>query len=101
MSGGVSRGSTGETMSDTKIIVSSTARQHGFGSYPYKWVSHLTPEERAHIRAGGIVVFRSHPAGGNHGTTWRMAVCKRGGRLVPRVPPDRIVAILDSAAGER
>lgn len=80
-----------------EVLISSTAVQHGFGSYPYKWVSHLTPEERAYVKSGGYVVFRSRPAGGNHGTTWRMAYSIRG-KLVPRVPPPSVLAVLDAPA---
>lgn len=84
-----------EEYAGNTVLISSTAVQHGFGRYPYKWVSHLTPEERAHVKAGGYVVFRSRPAGGNRGTTWRMAYSIRGGKLVPRVPPPSVLATLE------
>jgi hypothetical protein len=38
-------------------IISTTGEVHGWGSHPYKWVSYLTPDERAAVRRGSLVVF--------------------------------------------
>ena len=68
-----------------RAIFSETAEQHGYGSDPWKWVSHMTPDERAFARAGGTVVFRAERlSGGNHGTVWRKALVN-GQRFLPRV----------------
>ena len=73
-----------------KIMISTTARQQGFGSDRWKSVSGLTAEERDAARSGALVLFQgSRRSGGNHGTCWRKAVPSRGGwtgRFMPRVP---------------
>lgn len=39
------------------MIISTTARSHGYGRDPYKWCSGLTPEERAAVKRGETVVY--------------------------------------------
>lgn len=74
------------------VIVSQTAEQHGFGSDPYKWVSHMTKEERHLVKQGGTVLFASSRlSGGNNGTFWRKVKYAKG-RYFPRVPDKTLVA---------
>jgi hypothetical protein len=68
----------------TMDIISATAEQHGFGSDPYKWVSGLTDDERAAVRAGKPVYFRSRPCADSP-AGWRVAVY-RDKRYLPRCP---------------
>lgn len=44
----------------TQAIVSEKGEIHGRGSDPYKWVSHLTADERSAVRAGHPVLIRDH-----------------------------------------
>lgn len=67
-------------------MISDTARQTGFGKARFKRVSGLTPEEREYAKGGGIVLFRSHPAGGRHGTIWRVVRYVPNFGFIPRVP---------------
>lgn len=79
-----------------KIQISSTGKVHGYGSDLFKWVSRLTPEERAAVRAGKVVAVRadrpSHPSSPNR-TFWRVVVC-RAGRFSSRVPSTEIISAL-------
>jgi hypothetical protein len=78
------------------ILVSATAVQRGAGTDRYKSVRFLTSAERAHVRAGGIVLFRSdYLSGGSYGTYWRMAVDHGRFGFVPRVPTDEMIAIVE------
>ncbi len=76
------------------IVVSRTGRGHGWGSDPWKWVSQLTPEERAAVRDGHVVLIAGcPPIGGAWGTTLRQVLFD-GGRYVHRVPSrDTLVAV--------
>lgn len=52
------------------ILFSESGEVHGYGSERYKWVSHLTPSERAAVKSGEVVVIveGSRPSGGGNGT---------------------------------
>ena len=69
------------------IITSETGVAHGFGSAKYKWVSHLTAEEREHVKNGTatVLVTDCPPCGGGNGRgcTTRKVVY-RSGRYVHR-----------------
>ncbi len=68
------------------MIISNTAIQRGFGKDKWKRVINLTTEEKAIIRAGESVYFRSTAlSGGNHGTHWRRVEVYRDD-FYPRVP---------------
>ena len=77
------------------VRISPTAVQRGFGRDRYKIVSFLSPEDREHARAGGLVLFKSsRRSGGNHGTYWRVARPGSGGRFYPRVPtPEQLATV--------
>ena len=78
------------------VVVSITAVQRGFGSDRFKKVVFLTKSERAHIRAGGTVAFRSERlSGGNSGTYWRIIVDHGQYGMQPRVPNAELLKILD------
>lgn len=71
------------------LVVSTTAKLRGeYSSIPR--VSFLTPEEREHARAGGVILFRSHVPSARGGY-WRQAVV-RADRFGPRVPTVDMVA---------
>lgn len=76
------------------IIISKTGEVHGYGSDPYKWVSHLTKEEREAVRAGRVVLVKAGRKSkcGPGGTYWRQAVATPWGRIVQRVPPADVLA---------
>jgi hypothetical protein len=44
-----------------KTLISKTATINGWGSSKYKSVTHLTSEERTHIRNGGLVLVQYLP----------------------------------------
>ena len=82
------------------VIFSGSAEQHGYGTDRWKRVVNMTPEERAHVRAGGIVLFEADRlSGGNHGTYLRMAVDHGRYGFVPRVPHSGIVEIHHNSSG--
>lgn len=64
--------------------ISETATQHGFGRDPWKWVSGLTREERARVRAGNPVWFAGRPCNDSP-SGWRVAIYRHG-RYIPRCP---------------
>lgn len=82
------------------IIISETGEVHGYGSDPYKWVSHLTAEERAAVRAGQVVLVRAGRKSSRaaSGTYWRQAVATPWGRIVHRVPSAEILAAVEVGA---
>lgn len=81
----------------SNYLVSNTAYQSGFGTAPYKHVHGLSAEERAHIRNGGTVYFRSSArSGGSHGTYWRYAKYCGSYGFAPRVPSAGEIAMLDN-----
>jgi hypothetical protein len=64
----------------TKSIISTTARQTGFGSDRFKTVTHLTKTEREGIKNGTLNVYydSGRKSGGSHGSTWRTVKYNRG-----------------------
>lgn len=85
------------------MYVSATAYQRGFGCDKYKTVHGLTKEERQMARDGKEIYFRSRPAGGTHGTTWRIVLVYTGNgkpKYVPRVPDAETCAMLDAQTKE-
>ena len=69
------------------MVVSSTARQTGFGSDQHKRVTGLTAYERETIRKGGRVAYDcGRLSGGTHGTRWRVAIEGTKRDFYPRVP---------------
>jgi hypothetical protein len=70
------------------MIISTTAKQRGFGTSIHKSVVFLTPEEREAGKKGVPVLYNSgRLSGGNHGTPWRVAIwLPRIRKFVPRVP---------------
>lgn len=49
-------------MMKKEIIISQTAKAHGFGSSKYKWVSGLTKTEQNHVKNGtAIVIVKNCP----------------------------------------
>ena len=75
------------TFAPTEILISTTATQTGFGCDGHKTVVGLSDEERAHIRAGGTVLYDcGRLSRGLHGTTWRSAVAGQNRKFYPRVP---------------
>jgi len=78
----------------TEIMISETGEVHGYGSDPWKWVSYLTKEEKAHVRAGGIVLVkgdRLSGPGAQSGTYWRQVKRTCSDRYVHRVPTDAVL----------
>jgi hypothetical protein len=64
-----------------QVVISKTGVAHGWGSDPYKWVSHLTQQEKAHVRAGGIVLVTDCPpcgGGSKRGCTSRRVIYAYG-----------------------
>lgn len=83
-----------------KTMISKTGIGHGWGSDPYKWVSYLTPEERAHVRNGTAIVIITGcpPDCGNHGITFRQAVDRGKYGITHRVPAvDAVRGLLGSS----
>lgn len=67
------------TTTTTTTMRSETARVSGWGKAPFaRRVTHLTPEERAHVRAGGLVLVRG-PDG-----AWSRRVVVAGQSMVTR-----------------
>ena len=76
-----------------QILISTTATQTGFGCDGHKTVVGLSDEERAHARAGGLVLYDcGRRAGGLHGTTWRVAVAGSNRKFYPRVATEDMIA---------
>lgn len=50
-----------------KPIISTTAVIHGRGKHRFKWVSHLTKQEREAVHRGELVLIRDRNA--HHATT--------------------------------
>jgi hypothetical protein len=74
-------------------VISRTAEQRGYGTYPWKYVVNMTPEERQMARDGVNVLFKAaRPSGGNHGTYWRKAVLLPNGRFGPRVASEEEIS---------
>lgn len=74
------------------IIVSKTGVGHGWGSDPWKWVSHLTADERRAVRAGQIVLITGcPPESGNSGSTLRQVVIDNRGGYTHRIAPHDIL----------
>jgi hypothetical protein len=79
------------------IMISKTAVQRGFGTDRYKSVGYLSREEKAYLKAGGTVAFKSSAlSGGTHGTRWRI-VKYWNGRYYPRVPDEGTLKLLSQA----
>ena len=75
-----------------QIMISTTATQTGFGCDGHKTVVGLSDEERAHARAGGLVLYDcGRKAYGLHGTTWRYAVAGNNRKFYPRVPNPHVL----------
>lgn len=79
------------------VRISDTAKSHGWGrNGTYRWVSHLTKEEKAIIQSGGLVVIHTNClSGGNHGTLWRIVTHSRYG-YARRVPTKEEIAIIEN-----
>lgn len=77
------------------MIISITARQHGFGRSFYKWVSGLTKIEQHLVKAGALVLFDCGrgSSNGKSGTTLRKVIYKCG-KYLPRVPAKDEIAFL-------
>jgi hypothetical protein len=74
-----------------KTLVSKTAQEKG---YAFPRVSFLTKEERAHARAGGLVLFKSTYPSRKLGTYWRR--CVSDGYLVrPRIATPKQIAYVE------
>jgi len=75
------------------ILVSETGYSSGWGSMPFKNVYGLTPDERAHCRAGGVVLITDcPPSGGGNGTgTTVRRVVEHNGRYYHRVPSQDVL----------
>jgi hypothetical protein len=84
------------------LLISHDAQQAGRGTDRFKSVTGLTQSERAHLRSGGDVFFKSqYLSGGNHGTHWRKVRFNRAcGRYFydPRVPSDEELVLLREEA---
>lgn len=88
-------------------IISTTARAHGWGSDPYKWVSGLTRMERDLVKLGETVIVTQGPdgagippSGGGNGTGERWRVARYiGGRWTHRMASDGEFAQCLSALG--
>ena len=70
------------------ILFSKTGELHGAGRDPYKWVSRLTPNERAAVKRGDLVVIRSREKRWTHAgcPPYRKAILTGENRWVHRVP---------------
>ena len=74
------------------VLISTTATQTGYGTDSHKRVTGLTATERAHARAGGVVLYDcGRKAYGLHGTTWRYAVAGNNRKFYPRVPNPHVL----------
>lgn len=80
------------------IIISTTAKQTGFGTAQHKRVTGLTKTEREAVRSGSaLVVYRCGClSGGSYGTAWRMAVKGTRRDFYPRVPSDEVIAAAEA-----
>lgn len=81
-----------------RLIESRTAEKHGWGSDPYRWVSHLTPAERDAVQAGSTVWFRIEA---NHylQSGYKIVVLSRWGRWDSREPTAEERKAIDSLQG--
>lgn len=52
-----------------QIVISQTAKAHGFGSARYKWVSGLTKEEQRHVKDNDAIVIVTHCPGHINGVS--------------------------------
>jgi len=79
------------------ITITQTGEAHGFGRDKYKWVSRLTPAERAAVKAGDVVLIPNCPPSGGGsglGTRYRQVHFSKS-RWFHRVPKPEILAQLD------
>ena len=84
-------------MSADTLIISHSAYQSGFGTSFLKEVHGLSREEKSSILSGEVVAYNSgRLSGGNHGTTWRIAIKGRSGRFYPRVPTDEQLQAIEA-----
>ncbi len=75
------------------IIISHTAYQNGWETG--QMVCGLTNTEKAWVKEGKIICFKSRPhIHGIEGITWRTVVCYRG-RFYPRIPNKEILQQLE------
>jgi hypothetical protein len=86
------------------LIVSTTARQTGYGSDPRKLVAGLTRDEKLAAASGERVVFvADRPSSrGKDGTRWRVVYspATRLRSYYPRVPTPAEVAYLIATTGK-
>lgn len=64
--------------------ISQTGIGHGWGSDPYKWVSHLTAEERTAVKNGQLILVTDCPT--HAGNPSFRAVVYANGRFTHRIP---------------
>jgi len=83
-------------MTERVPIISTTGRVHGWGKDPYKWVSYLTGEERAAVRAEQLVVVL-HGASTHGGHPPYRKVIYSWGRYQHRVPDKAEQTIINLA----
>lgn len=81
---------------EVDVIFSGSGKVNGYGSERYKWVSGLTKEEQAAVKAGNVVIVEgSRPSGGGNGTGtyYREVTYAQGygyGHRVPKLTDEQI-----------
>lgn len=80
------------------LIESHTVEIHGRGSEPYKWVSRLTPAERAHVINGGTVLIRDEDAHHYNQCGWKQVIRSPLGRWFHREATSEQIASLTKVA---
>ena len=80
----------------TPVIISDTAYCVGWGTQPHKTAQGFSPAERQAIRSRSAIVIISgaRPAGGRTGTTYRVAIPGRDGKIYQRVPSMELLGAL-------
>lgn len=85
-----------------KLIVSTTAESHGYGSMPYKWCSGLTRSEKQAVKAGEIVVYEDDRlSNGNNGHYLRRVLHNPGRGYTRTVASNAEVAEYERMTGQR
>lgn len=83
----------------SKVIVSSTGVINGRGTAPWKWVSGLSDEERAHVRNGTALVFiRDYNAHHHTQSGWKVVLWV-GRKYVHREPTAAEVSAFNRSGG--
>ena len=80
----------------TPVIISDTAYCVGWGTHPHKTAAGFSHDERKAIRdrSAIVVISGARPAGGRTGTTYRVAIPGKAGKIYRRVPSAELVGAL-------